>query len=69
MAVETPTNCFRGISKNYDPSRRCARSSTSPFFFFPHSVPLFDGTSSGDIRNLLGRGKVRVERENDLNNV
>lgn len=40
-----------------------------PFFFPSFRSLLFDGTSSGDIRNLLGRGKVRVERENDLNNV
>lgn len=69
MAVETPTNCFRGISKNYDPSTSLCTLLYFPLFFFPHSVPLFDGTSSGDIRNLSGRGKVRVERENDLNNV
>lgn len=39
-----------------------------PPLFFPLSFrsPPLDRTSSGDIRNLLGRGKgVRVEREND----
>lgn len=43
MAVETPANCFRGISKNYDPSTRRCVTLPPPFppFFFPsHFVPL-----------------------------
>lgn len=43
MAVETPTNCFRGISKNYDPSTLAvdAFPLCTLLYFLPFSFPFF----------------------------